>query len=408
MKENRQQIENAIHQLEGLLEEGKYEEDFQKWFENNPIVFTALNFDNHISQAYLPDFEGRGDFPDFIVKEIRGIWEIFEIKTANEKLYLNDSKHPRLTSKIYSYLSQCRDYKEYFKDSTNREKFYRKHEISIKNEPNAKLVVGRKNNLEYYKLINDTFNGIEIITYDDIYNALLFFKSKILNEYEGMNGLTIALSAKFSNIQKNNYLLTFGSSKVLNFISFYLDTEQNLSLKLVDKNRMCKVETPDELNFKKLENWNLFLIEMAFGPDYTVLSIELNDQYINVNQFGKLNFDFKNLQENIVLGSNQFGTGLSKFQMTEMILWDKTFYLNNKIKLKNDCFENVLKNYELLDQGIFFTDYSFFYSNGHKNFIEDENLEFKDLVQKEKEKQPFYYPKNSNTKTFLKSLKDQS
>ena len=145
----------AVLELEHLLEvDEKLEDSYQKFFEQNEIVFTVLGYKNFLaftkaSGNKLPKDESSElqPEPDFIVQRKNdGLFEIFEIETPVSKNLVTD-KNPyreKFTSEVQSYISQTITYEQYFtRNPTNRQRVKELYGIDIQPDVDIKMVIGR-------------------------------------------------------------------------------------------------------------------------------------------------------------------------------------------------------------------------------------------------------------------------
>lgn len=119
---NKNLLFKAIYELYELLFINKVNEEnqYQKYLENNPIVFEALDYDvvesfEKSSGNKLPKNEELNfrPEPDFIArKQLNGQIEIFEIKTpfVGEIITTKNGQRTKFTAKTEEYFSQVSEY----------------------------------------------------------------------------------------------------------------------------------------------------------------------------------------------------------------------------------------------------------------------------------------------------------
>src|SRR5438132_2049229 len=125
---DRQSIENALFQLERLIEcDTASEGDFQKWFEHNPVVFDLLGYQKVLPHPRLTDDGAELYVPDFLAQRVDGLWEIVEIKRSDTKVLKDVARRSAFYSAMETYISQCREYAQYFNDKAHRDEFHARY-----------------------------------------------------------------------------------------------------------------------------------------------------------------------------------------------------------------------------------------------------------------------------------------
>lgn len=104
---DRQKIETALSQLKLLLVDKKSTEDgYQKWFEDNSIVFEILGYNRIIPHPKLPLDEENHYVPDFMVQKTNNLWEIFELKKPDTPILKNKDRRVSFQSTFEDYCAQ--------------------------------------------------------------------------------------------------------------------------------------------------------------------------------------------------------------------------------------------------------------------------------------------------------------
>src|ERR1043165_928292 len=129
----RQELESSIHCLVELLQNDVTSENtYQRYFENNPIVFKVLGYSEAYPKPRFPLSDGEWLEPDFLLERPDGLFEILDLKTPQEKLISARKKHrTTLSKKVDEYLSQVETYSEYFDDQANCEKVRSLYSIEV-------------------------------------------------------------------------------------------------------------------------------------------------------------------------------------------------------------------------------------------------------------------------------------
>ncbi|MCR9222416.1 MAG: DUF4263 domain-containing protein [Alphaproteobacteria bacterium] len=389
----RSQYERAISELKSLLSEDSNNEDkYQKWFEEHPVALKSMNYIQSISQPKLTDFDGKNYFPDFIVKKLSGIWEIFELKLPYERILKNKERRNTFYSKVYEYLEQCTEYSEFFNDNKNRKNFSSDYNIYIPSAIDYKLVIGRDLGLDRYELeriLGRLSKKASILTYDDVLRQLEFDKLKALGEYEGLPGITIHIVANIKNTQNSNYILSLGKDDETNNISIYINSKGDLRYKLVDKHRMFSENSVNkEISGFEFGETSYFIFEFGFSDNYTICSTEINGKYGSVVRLGEFDFDSNDLMRNMVLGSDHTGQLESDFDLYSFIVWEHTQTIDDRVNIRKKITNSILSKKEVPNAYLTFFDGRFLYKNGNVNFEERNDYDCKNLIQPENEKQP--------------------
>ncbi|MDQ3062321.1 MAG: DUF4263 domain-containing protein [Acidobacteriota bacterium] len=417
MYQKRQKIEDAIISLKLLLEDDNNDEDkFQKWFENNPIVFSALNYKNYIPHPVFQIEYGESLVPDFLVQRLDNLWEIFELKLPNAKILKDKKTRQTFYAPLSDYLQQCIDYSNYFDDKAHRETFNNSTDVLIETNPRAKLVAGRNDGLERYKVeqrLRERGYRVDLITYDDIITQLEFYKLNNLGNYESVNGICIHLLLTLNNLglknKDRNQLIMIGKNLDKDCISLHTDLLGNLCFEIIDSygtSYISKV-TPGSNTF--YYNQLMYcIIEFGRDKDYSVTSIEINGKYHSFNVLDKIDITLTSTNLPVVIGSDCFGRSIGSFDLYEHIIFGATLNLEDRIKIRENVFSHYFGRNINKTPRIRFKDNQFLRSNFHPNFPFNNDLKPTDLVQPENTKQPSLFSLATSKKTYVSVFYDQS
>ena len=114
---DRQALEEAISQIEVLMaNESTNEDGCQQWFEVNPVVFEVLGYQKVLAHPKLTEAGIEKYIPDFLAQRIDGLWEILEIKRPDTQVLKDTKRRTSFYSAMETYLSQCREYSQYFNE----------------------------------------------------------------------------------------------------------------------------------------------------------------------------------------------------------------------------------------------------------------------------------------------------
>jgi len=68
------------------------EEHYQKWFENNRMIFSVLGFSEEIPHPCSINIEGEAYIPDFLARDCSGSWFVFELKRPDIKVHTQKNR----------------------------------------------------------------------------------------------------------------------------------------------------------------------------------------------------------------------------------------------------------------------------------------------------------------------------
>ena len=166
------------------------EQTWQNFFQENIFIFDSRYID------FIPKHcikTGRSSEPDFLVYDIYGYVDIYEIKRSSVPLLQYDSSHDnyywstevsKAISQLEKYLFYCSENRLSIENSLKLEK-----NIDVKIiKPKGVLVIGKRDALENEKMLTDfeilraSLKNIEIILYDEMYYRLSNLKKSALHE----------------------------------------------------------------------------------------------------------------------------------------------------------------------------------------------------------------------------------
>lgn len=173
-------LELILQEFETLLKKNPKEETWQRFFEKNIFIFDSRYID------FLSKFSvktGRSAQPDFLVYDIYGHVDIYEIKKSDVDLLKYDSSHDNYywSSDVSKAIAQLEKY--IFNCSRNKNDI----EATIKEEkgvdvkiiqPKGVLVIGNWDKLENdnmqrdFEILRSALKNIEIVLYDEMYKRL--------------------------------------------------------------------------------------------------------------------------------------------------------------------------------------------------------------------------------------------
>lgn len=182
-------LDEILSEIKSNLDKKTKESTWQKFFEKNIFIFDSRYID------FIPKYNlksGRTSEPDFLVYDIYGMVDIFEIKLPGAKLLSYDDSHDNYywspeTSKAISQLE-----KYIHLTIENRLGIEKDIEKSKKQKvniikPKGVLVIGTRSQLDDAKKIEDFYilrsslKNVEIVLYDEIYESLNNLKNTDLS-----------------------------------------------------------------------------------------------------------------------------------------------------------------------------------------------------------------------------------
>jgi hypothetical protein len=241
MPMKRDALEAAIARLDRLLRSGESSEaKYQEYFEQNLAVFEVLGYVSAHPKPQLPWPDGGFLEPDFLVQRTDGLFEIFELKTPQERLVCPKKYRNKFTAKVNEYLSQAQYYSEYFDDSENRNRVKALHSLDVQKSPDMVLVVGTDDGVDkklLHLLTRRETNALRIVTYDDILSTLRFHHAAFFGHPETLSGASwhAILTLHKIDVSRRQYIFDVGDSLSRNRWSVYLNERGQLCFEILDQ-----------------------------------------------------------------------------------------------------------------------------------------------------------------------------
>ncbi|WP_243349637.1 Shedu anti-phage system protein SduA domain-containing protein [Parabacteroides sp. FAFU027] len=354
MNSHKYDLQQAIFWLEQLLNSDDIpEQDFQEFFESNPIVFQLLGYKQFHSftknsERKLPkdEYTELQPEPDFIVETIRGLFEIFEIKTAcDKKLIVDTNKYrERFTAEVENYISQTIIYEQYFtRNPENRKKVNQSYNINIQEDLDIKIIIGRDNSIDKNKLhqfCRRIHYKIDILTYDDILKVL---KNEYSNEYalsEDLPGFSFHMVIRILKKEdsEKQYIFDYAKNDQQSRISLYINNKSELCYRIIDDSNKTTEVCVD------MENENLFgrmvYIVCEFGQhtDGFYMSISINGLEKEKRQ-RNTQVSLKINPEEIYLGCDYKRQYFGKFNLYTKALGNRTLKYNERLNMLSYYFQ---------------------------------------------------------------------
>jgi hypothetical protein len=334
---------SAILELKYLLDTKNLKESkCQKYFEENPIVFDVLGYQEAIPmvkggiELEQDETTGLKPEPDFIVKNQNNLYEIFEIKTPSDKKLVVDRNPYRVkfTAEVSSYISQTITYEKYFtRNPQNRLKLKENHGVEIQEDLDIKIVIGQNeyiNKAEIHSKCREFSWKVDIITYDDIYEKLKKEYQLNFGLYEDIPGGSFHFICRFHKQEQDGYFMDIGKSTFQNRVSFYISNNNDFVFQIIDDCGKKHAISFDDVDTDFYERWLYLVCEFCSIENsfYMALSIDgLEKQAVIKNRAIKVGSDFvENLHVGCSIDKNAFGV----FDVGEQIMYPKTLDYENK------------------------------------------------------------------------------
>ncbi len=318
-RERKIELFNAILALENLIKNGIAKEAaYQKCFEENPIIFESLGYTEFYAftkeaKKTLPrdEYSSLKPEPDFIVKNNKGIYEIFELKTPVDKKPVIDSNQyrERFTAELTSYISQTITYNEYFtRNPKNRKRVEELFGIKIQEDIPQSIIFGLDKNVDtmkLHKLANRYKDRIDIITYSKILEQLERTYSTFQGGAEGIKGCSIHLLVKLDRSQQfaKNYILDSARNELGDRLAVFLDNSNNLYFEIRSTDLKVYQVKLAENHLNCFDNYVYIAFELGVLDDSFFMSIFINSQEIETRSFYfPLDIDLSGLD--MIIGSN--------------------------------------------------------------------------------------------------------
>ena len=283
-------IEKAIANLNTLLSQKEYAEPlYQKYFESHPIVFELMGYKNMFPHIELITDNKDSYIPDFILEREDGLYEVCDIKLPNEKIIKYKKNRDEFYAKIGTdFAGQLRNYSNYFDDSKNRKYILEKYGLNINKAPQKILIVGRNKNIDRFllhEILTSRGHEFALITYDDILEHLHYSLNKSFLSEKQFFGTSLLIILKLlpNDTNHNQYIIDLGDDESCNRFSIYLDENNNLCFRVIDK-FSNDIVIKAFFNRQQYQQEEYFYLHCSVGcsSEYSIM-----EMYINGNRLEK-------------------------------------------------------------------------------------------------------------------------
>lgn len=236
----RSRLESAIQALTELLKREESAEDaYQRYFETHRVVFDVLGYDAAYPKLRFPLPDREWLEPDFLVRRPSGLFEIFELKTPQERLMTSRKHRERLTAKVQDYLVQARQYSSYFDDAANREYVMRTYDLDVQEKPDMVIVAGLDAIVDKRRLrlaLRDQVAAPRIITYDGLLSDLHSHYARLFAPQENLPGASwhAVVTLQEVDLPGRKYIFDGGESLTRNRWSVFVDEHGRLTFEVID------------------------------------------------------------------------------------------------------------------------------------------------------------------------------
>jgi hypothetical protein len=165
---------NSLLEFESLLNSTQSSEaDFQRFFENNPLFLTGIDFAQAHPQPILYNDEGNRLIPDFFLEKLSSGWDtILDLKRPFDEMVTRRTRRTYFKQHVQNAIAQLRFYREWFESPTNRARFREAYGVTTF-RPKMVVVIGRnfhfRDDVERIQLLDGLSSQVQIWTYDDVY-----------------------------------------------------------------------------------------------------------------------------------------------------------------------------------------------------------------------------------------------
>jgi hypothetical protein len=289
----KQQLENAINELSSLFKMGESRESkYQEFFENNPIVFEVLGYikAHPKPKLQIPD----GDYlePDFLVEQVDGLYQIFELKTPQEKLVQEIKSREKFYAEVDKYISQVFTYSDYFDDSEHRKLVNKTLSLDVQKKPDIVLVIGMDKNVDkklLHLLTRQRANPLHIVTYDDILSRLQFHHAAMFGYSENLSGVSWhgIVTLHEVDVKRRQYIFDAGNSVYHSRWSLYLNEQKHLCFEILDRDGVShSISIPvGKASGIYWEAQSYICCEFGSSDRFSIMQLLIDNRLIAKNEF---------------------------------------------------------------------------------------------------------------------------
>jgi hypothetical protein len=337
------------------------------------IAFDVFDYVNVIPHPELPLPDGRKHIPDFLVQRRDLQWEVFELKRADTSVLMSKERRNTFYATFNSYLSQCRDYARWFRDSANRAEFQRRYGLTIgQSEMRSVIVAGIHAGLdraEIHDQLADMRALIEHKTYDDVLHAVDAARDRVFGPTEKLPGVSVHLVAAISPSilpHTKNVLLDIGTSLDRNRVTIYVDPLHRLCIETIDadgeKHRTRARQSPGGFRYGPFLH---YAFEVGVSSSFCSQTIEVGGACVAENRTDPFDFDFG--EGFFVIGSDILGVEWTNIEVAEIAVFKETLTFETKLQSR-PYFRRNAENATIGGPKLVFRGHKFMHTQGHPAF----------------------------------------
>ena len=386
----RDDLELALIELDRLIADEREEQSFQDWLATRPHIFRCLGYSDFIPHPVLKDNANKELIPDFMAQRPDGLWQIVELKRPDTPILKSPEKHSHFYAHMQEYVSQCREYSEYFDDAANRSSFKQRYEKDIQKHPSSIIVAGRNDGLDPFKVHNllaGITPAIRHQTYDTFSNSLHLSRFNTFGSGENSEGLTIYIRLRLlsRNRDSNPYILDFGANWDRDRLTIRVPNGKDLLVEIRDSQGQehdLPIATGDE-TFK----WDVPFclgVQVATSGARSMVLIDLSGS--THSEYRSQGFRLApSLLYSMVVGADLNGQGESSMDVFQIMGHNRTLLFQEKVGMR-EFFSQTPPGPDRLQ----FVGHKFRYSAGHARLGSSIAAAPTDLVQTEDSKSPIF------------------
>lgn len=161
-----------IEEFEWLINGSNVAEyDIQKFLEKHPRFLLGIEYKSLHSQLTLVREDKPDLRPDFFLERADGsLCDILDVKLPDAKLVVGRQNRRTFSAAVMSALGQLGEYRRYFDDTSNRNKFNAAYGLKAY-RPKVQVLIGRSSgfrDFEEREALKEALSHLQILTFDDI------------------------------------------------------------------------------------------------------------------------------------------------------------------------------------------------------------------------------------------------
>ena len=343
----RTELEAAIVGLNRLLDDKKTPENkYQRFFEENPVIFEVLGYQESYPQPRLPLPDGEFLIPDFLAKRVDGFFEIIDLKLPQEKILKSKQHRNSLYAKIYEYMNQVKRYAQYFDEQQNRSFVKSTYGYDVQKRPSYTLIAGRDASVDkkgLYELLRDPPTALHIITYDQLLSDLLFYYVRFFGHAENLPGASchIVLTIQRFSVPRRKYIFDCGEVHRPSRWSIFVDEHNRLTFELTDlSGRLYTTSIQIGTTDFKFDEQYYVVCEWGSSDRFSLLQILVNNRIFAKQELAfsiamPTDFDFSQM----TIGADFMHKNNGKFICATLVVYNRVLAFTERAALVNSIFE---------------------------------------------------------------------